>query len=170
MSNYAKIVDGEIASYYQSGKPYTDANGVSYPRAIWKNANFIATQGLKPIINGDSPNTVFYTIGGEIISYDAVADTVNRTIQSQEKTVEQLTSYFTNNVISEYKQLLSETNYHIIRSQEDSDYTVPTDISTWRATINSEYDSNITAINACTTHSAFVSLTISWTEKPDGVI
>ena len=169
MSNYAKIVDGEIASYYQSGKPYTDANGVRYPRTIWQNADFLATQGIKPIIDGVSPNTVFYTIGGEIISYDAVADTVNRAIQSQEKTVEQLTSYFTNNVISEYKQLLSETNYHIIRSQEDADYTVPTDISTWRATINSEYDSNITAINACTTHSDFVSLTISWTRQ-DGVV
>ena len=119
MANCVKVVNGNITQTYSTRKQYVDDNGVRYPVTIWQNTDYLKTQNLYKIQEGEVPNSVYYIVGGSTLSYDSVADTVNRSYTSTEKSTDTLKEYFKNNNLSALKSNLESTNYHIIRSQED---------------------------------------------------
>lgn len=170
MADFAKVENGNITQTYRSNKQYVDDNGVRFPVSIWQNADYLRSQNLYKIQEGSIPNKTFYDVGGSSLSYDSVADTVTRSYTSTAKSTETLKSYFNNLNISSFRGILEQTNYHIIRNQEDSSYTVPSAVSTWRATINTEFDTHATAIEACDSISDFEALNISFTDQPSDVV
>ena len=170
MLDFAKVKDGKITQTYNSDKQYIDDNGIRFPQSIWRNKEYLKTQNLYYIQNGSIPNKLFYDIGGSILSFDSVADTVTRSYTSSAKSNESIKKYFHDLNISTFKGILESTNYHILRSQEDSDYKIPSSVSTWRAKINTEFDNHQTAIEACDSISKFQALNIIFTDKPEDVI
>ena len=169
MADFAKVENGNITQTYRSDKQYVDENGVRFPVSIWQNADYLRSQNLYKIQEGSIPNKTFYDVGGSTLSYDSVADKVTRSYTSTAKSTETLKEFFNNINLSSFKGILEPTNYYIIRSQEDSSYTVPSAVSTWRATINNEFDSHATAIEACDSTSDFEALNITFTDQPSNV-
>lgn len=169
MINFAKVIDGNITQTYKSSKQYVDSNGVRFPVSIWQNTEYLRTQSLYKIQEGTIPNRTFYNVGGSTLSYDAVADTVTRSYSSTAQSTETLKNHFKNINLTTFKNILESTNYHIIRNQEDSSYTVPSAVSTWRTTIYTEFDAHVTSIDACSSISDFEALDISFTDQPDDV-
>lgn len=170
MADFAKVKDNKITQTYRSNKQYIDDNGVRFPPTIWQNTEFLKTQSLYKIQQGVIPNKIFYDIGEGVLSYDAKAKEVIQSYTSVAKTNENLKSHFHSININSFRVTLELTNYHIIRSQEDTDYKIPEEVSKWRAIINSEFDSNKTAIEKCGSISDFEKLNISFTQQPDDVI
>jgi len=167
MADFVKVINGKITQNYSSRKQYVDDNGVRYPVSIWQNTNYLKTQNLCKIQEGVMPNQMYYIISGSTLSYDSVADTVNRSYTSTEKSTDSLKEYFINDNLSSLKLNLESTNYHIIRSQEDTKYTVASAVSTWRTKIYSEFDSHVTSINACKKITDFEALDLRFTTKPE---
>jgi hypothetical protein len=149
MIDFVKVIDGKITTTYKSNKQYVDDNGVRFPVSIWQNEEYLKTQNLVRIQEGTIPNKMFYDIGSSTLSYDAVAKTVTRSYTSNEKSNETLKDYYKKQNISLLQASLDATNYHIIRSQEDSSYSVPSAVSNWRATIYKEFDGFVKTIDAC---------------------
>lgn len=169
MIDFAKVIDGNITETYRSNKQYVDSNGVRFPVSIWQNTEYLRTQSLYKIQEGTIPNQTFYDVGSATLSYDAVADTVTRSYTSTEKSAEILKKYFKDINLTTFKGTLESTNYHIIRNQEDSSYTVPSEVSAWRTTIYTEFDAHLTSIDACSSISDFEALNISFTPQPEDV-
>ena len=169
MAEYAKVINGNITKTYRSNKQYIDDNGVRFPVSIWQNTEYLRTQNLYLIQQGTVANRTFYDVGGSTLSYDAVSDTVTRSYTSTAKSTEYLKEYFKLKNLITFRGFLDSTNYHIIRSQEDSSYTVPSAVSTWRTTIYTEFDAHVISIDACSNISDFEALDISFTPQPDDV-
>ena len=53
---------------------------------------------------------------------------------------------------------LAETDWHVIKAAEVSDYTVPAAVTTYRAAVRTASNTIETAINGATTHAAFMAL------------
>ena len=170
MSDFAKVKDGKVIETYRSNKQYIDSNGVRFPPTIWQNKQFLLTQNIYKIEEGGIPDKNFYIIGVATLSFDAKAKTVLRSYTSTAKSTDELKNYFNDRNLSIFKSTVESTNYHIIRSQEDSNYKIPEAVSSWRATVNKEFDSHSTAIEKCGSIDDFKKLQISFTQQPDDVV
>jgi len=69
-----------------------------------------------------------------------------------------LKSTWINTIKSQAGGLLSNSDWYIIRYQEDNTKTVPTDIATYRAAVRTASDTIETAITNAADHAAFVAL------------
>ena len=170
MFNFAKVVDNKVTNTYRSDKQYVDDNGVRFPQSIWQNDAFLKSQNIYTIIDSTMPNEILYTIGNQILSYDTKADKVLRSYTKTEKSNTELKSYFNQVNLEQFKLMLEPTNYHLIRKQEDSNYTIPEAVTEWRKTIYSEFDAHAKNISACDSISKFADLKIVFTQQPDDVI
>ena len=69
-----------------------------------------------------------------------------------------LKSTWINTIKSQAGGLLSNSDWYIIRYQEDNTKTVPTDIATYRAAVRTASDTIETAITNAADHAAFIAL------------
>ena len=65
--------------------------------------------------------------------------------------------------------LLSPTDWHVVKATEVADYSVPTDIATYRANVRAKSNEMETQINACSDVDALKTL-FTWTEDSEGNI
>jgi hypothetical protein len=65
--------------------------------------------------------------------------------------------------------LLAPTDWHVVKATEVSDYSVPTDIATYRANVRAKSNEMETQINACSDVDALKTL-FTWTEDSEGNI
>ena len=63
--------------------------------------------------------------------------------------------------------LLAPTDWHVVKATEVAEYSVPTDIATYRANVRSKSNEMETQINACTTVDELKAL-YEYTEQEDG--
>lgn len=54
--------------------------------------------------------------------------------------------------------LLAPTDWHVVKAQEVSDYTVPTEIAQWRQSVRTASNTIEASIDATNSHSAFLAL------------
>jgi len=54
--------------------------------------------------------------------------------------------------------LLAPTDWHIVKAAEVSDYTVPSEVTTYRAAVRTASNAIETAINGAADHAAFMAL------------
>ena len=65
--------------------------------------------------------------------------------------------------------LLSPTDWHVVKATEVADYSVPTDVATYRANVRAKSNEMETQINACSDVDALKTL-FTWTEDAEGNI
>ena len=65
--------------------------------------------------------------------------------------------------------LLAPTDWHVVKATEVADYSVPTDVATYRANVRAKSNEMETQINACSDVDALKTL-FTWTEDAEGNI
>mgnify|MGYP006290650157 CR=1 FL=1 len=146
------------------GRGWTDAEGIKHP-SNWNNWDD-ATKAAKGLVWVDDPapfDNRFYwdaTTPKNINDVDAVDEDGNPVLD--EKGEQVITRGLKWNAIQTVKaqagSLLAPTDWMVIKAAEVGDYTVPSDITTYRAAVRTASNTIEAAITACDTHDAFMAL------------
>ena len=186
MTRYAYVASGSIGNVYYAGQQYTDKDGNVYPSAVWRKPDWIKKQGLREIIPIKMPDPIFYKASTGSLSYDSSSDVVKESITTQERSVADIKETLIIRTRSAMTTMVATTDYHLTRKSEDSDYTVPSDVTAYRESVYTKHDAYIDAINGATTFKQLKALMLTstaddkgkvttkgqlwdWPEVPDGV-
>ena len=140
------------------GRGWTDAEGVKHP-SLWnrwtdaeKTAHgLVWDQSLQPV---PFDNRFYWSAGVEkaLDDVDAV----------DENGVQVVTKGLKSNAIAQTKMtagsLLAPTDWYVVKASEVSGYTVPSDITTYRAAVRTASNTIETAITNAADHAAFMAL------------
>jgi hypothetical protein len=140
------------------GRGWTDAAGVKHPFSWnrWTDAEKTAhglvwDQSLQPV---PFDNRFYWSAGVEkaLDDVDAV----------DENGVQVVTKGLKSNAIAQTKMtagsLLAPTDWYVVKASEVSGYTVPSDITTYRAAVRTASNTIETAITNAADHAAFMAL------------
>ena len=186
MTQFAYVASGSIGKVYDSGSQYTDNDGNRYPSDIWRKPDFLKSKGLREVIPVSKPDRTFYTAGTVTLNYDASYDLVRESITIKARSVADIKETLITRTIHAMKSIVATTDYHLTRKSEDSDYTVPSDVTAYRESVYTKHDAYINAINGATTFKQLKALMLTsttddkgkvttkgqlwdWPEVPDGV-
>lgn len=139
----------------RAGRGWTDANGVKHPTnwMQWDDATKTA-MGLVWVDDPAPFDNRFYWSAGNPKALDDVTETVDG--------VEYTTAGLKTNAIAQVKAtaagLLAPTDWMVIKAAEVDGYSVPAEVTTYRAAVRTASNDIETAINVCTTHDAFMAL------------
>ena len=146
------------------GRGWTDADGVKHP-TNWNNWSD-AEKTAKGLVWVDDPapfdNRFYWSANNPkaIDDVNAVDEDGNAILDEDGNQV--VTRGLKWNAIQTVKaqagSLLAPTDWMVIKATEVSDYTVPSDITTYRAAVRTASNTIETAINNATTHAAFMAL------------
>jgi hypothetical protein len=139
----------------RAGRSWTDSNGTKHPAnwTRWTDAEKTA-MGLVWVDDPAPFNNRFYWSAGNPKAIDDVTETVDG--------VEYTTAGLKTNAIAQTKvtagSLLAPTDWMVVKASEVEGYSVPADVLTYRAAVRTASNDIEAAINACTTHDAFMAL------------
>jgi len=149
----------------REGREWTDNNGKKYPSQWWyrtTDAEKIAV-GLVWVDDPVQYDSRFYTGDGTAKALDdvnAVDDDGNAILDEDGNQV--VTRGLKYNAVQQTKatagSLLAPTDWHVIKASEVSGYTVPSEITTYRAAVRTASNTIETAINGAADHAAFMAL------------
>jgi hypothetical protein len=188
---YALVIDETITKYFSYPKGFT-LNGNQYPADIftkWSNAEKNAI-GIYEVEYDDSnkkdeayyinTNEQFKFENNKVISYFGTAtpkqlEDVNAVDEDGKPILQdgvQVVTYgLKTNKKSVIKQqasgLLAPTDWYVIKANEVEGYTVPTEVSTFRADVRTKSNEMETLIDDCSTVAELKSL-YEYTEQEDG--
>jgi len=147
----------------RTGKAWTDNDGIQHPAnwMLWDDA----TKSAKGLVWEDDPASFdgrFYWSDGVAKALDdvnAVDEDGNAIMENGEQVV---TLGLKSNAIATVKAqaggLLAPTDWMVIKASEVADYSLPTDVATFRAAIRTASNSIETAITGASDLAAFVAL------------
>lgn len=136
----------------REGQVWTDNNGIKYPSQWWSrttNAEKIAV-GLVWVDDPVQYDSRFYTGDGTAKALDDTG--------SGEDLVKGLKSVAIDTVKAQASGLLAPTDWHVVKAAEVADYTVPLEVTTYRAAVRTASNTIETAITGASTHAAFMAL------------
>ena len=136
----------------REGQVWTDNNGIKYPSQWWSrttNAEKIAV-GLVWVDAPVQYDSRFYTGNGTPKALDDTG--------SGETLVKGLKSVAIDNVKAQASGLLQPTDWMVIKAAEIADYTVPSEVTVYRAAVRTASNTIETAINSAADHNAFMAL------------
>jgi len=136
----------------REGQVWTDNNGIKYPSQWWSrttNAEKIAV-GLVWVDDPVQYDSRFYTGDGTPKALDDTG--------SGETLVKGLKSVAIDTVKAQASGLLQPTDWMVIKAAEVADYTVPSEVTTYRAAVRTASNTIETAINGAADHAAFMAL------------
>lgn len=144
---YEVVVDAtnkkDEAYYINTDVNYSYSNGVV--TASWR------TPTAKPLTN------VLFVEGDEIPSDKAVGDIKQYGLKEQKISI----------IKQQAAGLLAPTDWHVVKAAEVAEYSVPADISTYRAAVRTASNDMEAKINAAADVDALKAL-YEYTEQPDG--
>jgi len=136
----------------REGQVWTDNNGIKYPSQWWSrttNAEKIAV-GLVWVDDPVQYDSRFYTGDGTPKALDDTG--------SGEDLVKGLKSVAIDTVKAQASGLLAPTDWHVVKAAEVTEYTVPSEVTTYRAAVRTASNTIETAINGVADHAAFMAL------------
>ena len=136
----------------REGQVWTDNNGIKYPSQWWSrttNAEKIAV-GLVWVDDPVQYDSRFYTGDGTPKALDDTG--------SGETLVKGLKSVAIDIVKAQASGFLQPTDWMVIKAAEVADYTVPSEVTTYRAAVRTASNTIETAINGAADHAAFMAL------------
>ena len=146
------------------GRSWTDDNNVKHPTNwnVWSD-DYKAEMGLVWEDEPESFDNRFYWSAGNpksLTDVDAVDEDGNPILD--ENGVQIVTKGLKSQAIEQTKvtagSLLAPTDWMVIKAAEVEGYSVPADVLTYRAAVRTASNDIESAINACTTHDAFMAL------------
>ena len=150
--------------HIREGRAWKNADGIQHPTSWgrWSDAEKVAA-GLVWVDPPASFDNRFYWDANTPKALDdvnAVDEDGNAILDEDGVQVVTLglKSTWINTIKAQAGGLLSNSDWYIIRYQEDNTKTVPTDIATYRAAVRTASDTIETAITNAADHAAFIAL------------
>ena len=165
---YAKVKASQVVSVHRAGSPYIDENGTRYPSTIWSIPDWLSNNGCIAVTPYYYDDRRFYIFGASTYVYDEPNKAVNETVRRTDRSVSDIQKTLTGETLRGCKGALSGTNFYITRKDEDSDYSIPNDVATYRAAVYEHFDECNTAIDGASAHDECVSLMRVVTTDKDG--
>ena len=140
----------------KAGRSWTDVNGRKYP-AQWYGRTTDAEKVAAGWVEVADPapfDSRFYWSAGNPKAIDDVTETVD----GEEITTAGLKTNAIAQVKATASSLLAPTDWHVVKAAEVSGYTVPSEITTYRAAVRTASNTIETAINGAADHAAFMAL------------
>jgi len=149
----------------REGQVWTDNNGIKYPSQWWSrttNEQKIAV-GLVWVDDPVQYDSRFYTGNGTPKALDdvnAVDDDGNAILDENgvQVIIRGLKWNAVQTVKAQASGLLQPTDWMVIKAAEVADYTVPSEVTTYRAAVRTASNTIETAINGAADHAAFMAL------------
>ena len=191
---YAYVKADQVVEILNSSVGWTDpATEIQHPSSIfsiWSQAD-LANIGLYPVNSVTPPSTDFYTIGTSSYEFDSVKKEVVESIASSDKKLDD-TLYVDGDDIPNDKKvgdvasqglvnlwiqktknmassLLTPTDWYIIRHAEDNTKSIPSAVTTHRASVRTACDEIETKIKECDTLDKLKTLFVTPTDS-DGYV
>ena len=192
---FALVQEGSIVSYPKGNKGIT-IDDIQYPSTIytlWTEAerNSIGIYTVE-IDNTNLKDETYYINTNQTIAYDSSGDKVTASYGTatakkidDENAVDddgdpildvdgvQVVNYglktnYKNQFNAQAKGLLEKTDWYVIKATDVESYSVPSNISTYRAAVRTKVNSMETSIDACSTVEELITL-LSYTKNDAGV-
>jgi len=149
----------------REGQVWTDNNGIKYPAQWWGRTTREQKESVG-LVWVDDPvqyDSRFYTGDGTPKALDdvnAVDDDGNAVLDENgvQVVARGLKWKAIQTVKAQASGFLQPTDWHVVKAAEVSGYTVPSEVTTYRAAVRTASNDIEAAINACTTHDAFMAL------------
>lgn len=136
----------------REGRVWTDNNGTKYPAQWWgrtTNDQKIAL-GLVWVADPIQYDSRFYTGDGTPKALDDTG--------SGDDLVKGLKSAAIDTVKAQAAGKLAPTDWHVVKATEVADYTVPAEVTTYRAAVRTASNTIESAITGAADHTAFMAL------------
>ena len=172
---WAIVKNSQLIKISNGNKPIT-VGDVVHPKDIFKHwtKSQLKDIGVYEFISGSAPDNRFETQGSISYVVDDDAGTVTETITKNNKNIndvnevdengDPLLDQYGNQVVTKglktiYKEqikqqatsLLAPTDWMVVRKAEDSTKTIPSAVTTYRASVRTKADEICTAIDNCDT-------------------
>ena len=193
---FALVQEGSIVSYPKGNKGIT-IDDVQYPKTIftlWTEAERNAI-GIYTVIedNSKKKSEEFYINTNQTISYDDTDDEVTASygnatakLLNDENAVDDngdpildangdqlinygLKTHYKKIFNAQAKGLLEKTDWYVIKATDVESYSVPSNITTYRAAVRTKVNSMETQIDGCSDVDALITL-LTYTEDSEGVV
>jgi len=159
---YAYVVSGSIGIIYHSGSNYITPDGTRYGSTNWKNSDWRLQNNLYEIDEGITHDSLFYINGTKILSWNEDRKLVVGETKRTDRTVDDIKESLLNQSLSYMQSCLTSTQWHLDRKVVESDYTIPSDVVTYRKAVYAKYDSYVININKKTSHAGLLAMMISF--------
>ena len=192
---FAQVIDGSVVSHPKGNKGII-IDDDQYPSTIytlWTEAerNAIGIYTVE-IDNTNLKDETYYINTNKTIAYDSSADKVTASYGTatakkidDENAVDEngdpilddngdqvvnygLKTNYKNQFNAQAKGLLEKTDWYVIKATDVESYSVPSNISTYRAAVRTKVNSMETSIDACSTVEELITL-LSYTTNDAGV-
>ena len=168
---FAIVKDNTVQQIIQEGSQFT-VDGVTYANNWFQ----LATQeektalGIVEVTYDARPDDRYYWVTESAPIYDAETNTVRVSYTTTDKDITQLKAEAVQKIKSSAHSLLSASDWMVTRASEPNGAAVPTPWLTWRASIRTTAQTQITVINSATTVAELIAITpVSWPTDPDYV-
>lgn len=166
---FAIIKDNTIQQLIPSGSQFTIGD-IQYP-TNWLQ---LATDddktvlGIVEVTYDTRPNDTYYWVTESVPTYDSETNTVRVTYTTTDKDIQQLKALAVQQIKSSAHSLLSTSDWMVVRAAEPNGTAVSTPWLTWRASIRTAAQTQITTINSATTVAELIAITpVSWPTDPN---
>lgn len=171
---WAQVKASQVIKIINSPKPIV-INDIGHPKEIFTNwkKDELKKIGIYQFISGTQADSRFESNGAISYIVDDDAGTVTESITKKNRKLTDtnrvdengdplldengnqvvtkgLKSIYKEQIKSQAKSLLSSTDWMVVRYAEDSTKTIPTEVSTFRASVRTKADEICTAIDGCT--------------------
>lgn len=142
----------------KEGLSWTSDDGIKHPSnwAIWSDA-VKKSFGLVQVDDPVRYNSFFYNTDGTAKALDDVG--------SGDSLVKGLKTVAIESTKRDAKNKLSKTDWHVVKAAEVSSYTVPSDVTTYRAAVRTASNTIESTITNAADHAAFMALYITPTDS-----
>jgi len=124
--------------------------------------------GIVEVTYDSRPDDRYYWVTESAPIYDAETNSVRITYTTIDKDIQQLKESAVKQIKSSAHSLLSSSDWMIVRAAEPNGTAVPQEWLTWRASIRTAAQTQITAINSAPTVSELIAITpVSWPTDPN---
>ena len=166
---FAIVQNNTIEQLVQPGTQFT-VNGITYAENWYQ----LATQeektalGIMDVVFAQRPDDKYYWVTESAPTYDSETNTVRVTYTTTDKDIQQLKALAVQQIKSSAHSLLSTSDWMVVRAAEPNGTAVSTPWLTWRASIRTAAQTQITTINSATTVAELIAITpVSWPTDPN---
>jgi hypothetical protein len=165
---FAIVQNNEIIQMVSPDTGFT-LNDIQYP-ANWCNLatpEDKAAIGMVDVIKSDRADDRFYWVSENASVYDSASNTVTVSYTATPKDLTAKKAEMVAAIKAAAHSILSPSDWMVTRAAESSATPVPTEWSTWRASIRTTTNTVITAINGAADMAALQAVSVSWPLDPD---
>jgi len=166
---FAIVKNNTIQQIIQEGTQFT-VDGTTYANNWFQLASNDdkTALGIVEVTYDSRPDDRYYWVTESAPIYDAETNTVRVSYTTTDKNIIQLKASAVGQINASAHSLLSASDWMVTRAAEPNGAAVPQEWLTWRASIRTTAQTQITAVNSATTVAELIAITpVSWPTDPN---